>query len=69
MVYCSSGSFRLVYDGLEKTMLEPGGIMYLTLENGSLRVLDSEKDFGDAKQVELRAITVDAAFQAEAHFT
>ena len=56
-------SYTLVCDGVEKTMLEPGEILYLTLEKGLLRVLDSENDFGDAKQVELRAMTMDAFFR------
>ncbi len=63
VIYCSSGSFRLVNDGVEMTMLGPGEILYLTLEDGRLRVLDSERDFGDAKQVELRSITLDAVFR------
>jgi len=62
VVYCSSGSFSLLTDGVQKTMLEANDMLYLTLENGKLRVLDSGEDFGNAKQVELRALTSDAVF-------
>ncbi|MDX2432699.1 MAG: SpoIID/LytB domain-containing protein [Bacteroides sp.] len=63
VVYCSSGSYTLICDGVEMAMLEPGEILYLTLEEGHLRVLDSENDYGDAEQVELRAMTMDAFFR------
>ena len=62
VVYCSSGSFALVTDGSERAMLEANDMLYLTLENGRLRVLDSGEDFGDAEHVELRALTSDAVF-------
>lgn len=63
VVYCSSGSFSLVTDGVERSMLEPNEILYLTLEQGRLRVLDSERDFGYVKQMEIRATTADAFFR------
>ena len=63
VVYCSSGTYTLVIDGEERSMLQPGGILYLTLENGQIRVLDSERDFGAAKEVELQALTLDAVFR------
>ena len=63
VVYCSSGSYTLVTDGEERCILEPGEILYLTLEDGQVRVLDSERDYGAAKQVELRALTLDGVFR------
>ncbi len=63
VVYCSSGSYTLVADGEERSVLEPGEILYLTLEDGHVRVLDSERDYGAAKKVELRALTLDAVFR------
>ena len=63
VVYCSSGSFALVTDGEERSILEPGEILYLTLEDGHVRVLDSELDYGSAKLVELRALTLDGVFR------
>jgi stage II sporulation protein D len=63
VVYCSSGSFALVTDGVERSMLEPNEILYLTLEQGRLRVLDSERDFGYVKQMEIRATALDAFFR------
>lgn len=62
VVYCSSGTFALISDGEERQMMEPGDMLYLTLEEGSMKVLDSDRDFGDAEEVELRAMTVDAVF-------
>jgi stage II sporulation protein D len=63
VVYCSSGSYTLFTDGVERCMLEPNEILYLTLEQGRLRVLDSERDFGSVKQMEIRAAATDAFFR------
>lgn len=62
VVYCSSGSFALITDGDERSMLEPGDMLYLTLEEGRMKVLDADRDFGDAEEVELRALTTDGVF-------
>ncbi len=63
VVYCSNGSFTLITDGVERRMLEANEILYLTLEEGKVRVLDSDRDFGQVEQVELRAGTSDAVFR------
>ncbi len=63
VVYCSNGSFTLITDGVERRMLEANEILYLTLEEGNVRVLDSDRDFGQVEQVELRAGTSDAVFR------
>jgi len=48
VVYCSSGSFTMITDGLERCVLETNEILYLTLEEGKVRVLDSDRDFSAA---------------------
>jgi len=63
VVYCSSGSFTLVTEGVVRTSLEAGDILYLTLEGGKIKVLDSDRDFGHAVQLELKASSSDAAFR------
>ncbi|MCP4312578.1 MAG: SpoIID/LytB domain-containing protein [Bacteroidetes bacterium] len=63
VVYCSAGSFTLVCDGEERTMIEANGILYLTLEEGKVRVLDSDRDYGKVEQMELQARTSDAVFR------
>lgn len=63
VVYCSSGSFILLTDGVERRRIEANEILYLTLEDGKLRVLDSDRDFGHASTMELQAITTDAVFR------
>ncbi len=63
VVYCSSGSFTLVTDGVERNMVEANEIIYLTLEEGKLRVLDSDHDYGQAVQLELKASSSDAVFR------
>lgn len=63
VVYCSSGGFQLVTDGEERCIMEPNEIVYLTLEDGKIRVLDSDGDYGEADQVELIALTPEAVFR------
>ena len=63
VVYCSSGSFTLVTEGVVRTSLEAGDILYLTLEGGKIKVLDSDRDFGHVVQLELKASSSDAAFR------
>jgi stage II sporulation protein D len=63
VVYCSTGSFSLLVDGNERMQLEAGDILYLTLEQEGIKVLDSEHDLGHARQIELMAITPDAVFR------
>ena len=41
VVYCSAGSYTLLTDGIERCEIETNEILYLTLEEGKIRVLDS----------------------------
>lgn len=63
VAYCSAGSYTLFTDGVERCKIEINEIIYLTLEEGKIRVLDSDRDFGQAKEIELRAISSDAVFR------
>jgi stage II sporulation protein D len=63
VVYCSSGSYRLLVDGEIVSRLEVGSILYLTLEDGKVKVLDAERDFGYAQHVEMRALSVESVFR------
>ena len=63
VVYCSQGSFQLVSEGRMLSRLETGGTLYLTLEDGKIKVLDAEKDYGYFQQIELRALSLDAYYR------
>lgn len=63
VVYCSSGSYQLVVDGRVVTRMEEGAILYVTLEDEKIRVLDAERDFGLAGSVEMRALSVESVFR------
>ncbi len=65
VVYCAEGSYQLFIDDTKVTILEEGMNLYLTLEDGRVKVLDSYRDFGYATHVELRAFTTDAFFRIE----
>ena len=63
VVYCSAGSYQLVIDGNIVSRLEEGGILYLTLEEGKLKVLDADQDFGHCQQLELRGLSLESIFR------
>lgn len=63
VVYCSAGTYSLLTDNGTVATLEEGDILYLTLEEGQIRVLDAERDFGPQKQVELRSLSMNGAFR------
>jgi stage II sporulation protein D len=63
VVYISSGNYSLVSEGTARALLEAGDIIYLTLEDGRIRLLDSDRDFGYVQQAELRAVSPDASFR------
>lgn len=62
VVYCSKGSFQLISEGKILARLETGGTLYLTLEEGQIKVLDAQNDYGYTGKVELRALTLDAYY-------
>jgi stage II sporulation protein D len=63
VVYCSSGRYQLLLDGSVVSRLEEGSILYLTLEDGKVRVLDAERDFGMASRLEMQALSVESVFR------
>ena len=63
VAYCSEGSFQLWLDGQMVRRMDPGGILYLTLEEDSIRVLDAERDFGRTSRVELRGLSAGSVFR------
>jgi stage II sporulation protein D len=63
VVYCSSGSYQLVLDGSVVSRVEVGGILYLTLEDGKVKVLDAEHDFGHADRVEMTALSHESVYR------
>jgi stage II sporulation protein D len=63
VVYCSSGNYHLVAGEKILTRFGEGDILYLTLENEMLRVLDAGHDFGYFSEIELRGTTTDCVFR------
>ena len=63
VVYCSSGHYQLLLDGEVIKRMEEGDILYLNLEEGMVKVLDSERDFGLASQVELRSLSTEGVIR------
>ena len=63
VVYCSSGNYQLLLEGEVKLRLEEGDIVYLTLEEGKVKVLNAERDFGYASHVELRSLSEESVFR------
>jgi stage II sporulation protein D len=63
VVYCSSGNYQLLLEGEVRHRLQAGDILYLTLEDGKVKVLDAGQDFGFASHVELRSLTNQSVFR------
>jgi len=63
VVYCSSGYYQLLLDGEVIKRMEEGDILYLNLEEGMVKVLDSERDLGLASNVELRSLSTDGVIR------
>jgi len=63
VVYCSGGSYALLCDGEQRATLSKGEILYLSLEEKQIRVLDAHRDFGQTGLVELKALEGDAMFR------
>lgn len=63
VAYCSSGTYQLLIDGEVRLRLVEGDILYLTLEEGKVKVLDAERDFGYASHVELRSLSEESVFR------
>ncbi len=63
VVYCSAGSYRLMAEDSLITRLEEGDILYLTHEEGRIKLLDANQDFGYFHHIEMQAMTLDAVFR------
>ena len=63
VVYCSSGSYSLMSGGTVLTRMEEGDILYLTLVEGKIRVLDADSDYGIMEEIELKASIAEATFR------
>jgi stage II sporulation protein D len=63
VVYCSSGHYQLLIDGEVVLRLEGGDILYLSLEDEKIKVLDAARDFGHAGRVELRSLSAESVFR------
>jgi stage II sporulation protein D len=63
VVYCSSGNYQLLLDEVVRLRLEEGDILYLNLEDGNIKVLDAERDFGYASHLELRSLSTESVFR------
>lgn len=63
VVYCSSGNYQLLLDEVVRLRLEAGDILYLNLEDGKLKVLDAERDFGYASHLELRSLSTESVIR------
>jgi stage II sporulation protein D len=63
VVYCSSGTYNLRSE--EKVIMEfaEGDILYISLEEGNIRLLDADRDFGSVGTLELEALSKDARFR------
>jgi len=62
VVYCSAGSYTLLAGELELDVGE-GDILYFTLEDGKIRLLDAGNDFGYVESIELKAGEMQSAFR------
>jgi len=63
VVYCSAGHLSLEGDGKQLGDLGGGDIVYLTLEEGRIHLLDANRDYGLFDEVKLEAFSPDAAFR------
>lgn len=63
VVYCSKGNYQLTAGEEFLTRMDEGDILYLTFENGQVRVLDADSDFGFHAAVELKGITPETVFR------
>ena len=63
VVYCSSGNYHLMSGTEIIARLGEGDILYLTLEEEKLKVLDAERDFGYFTEIELSGTSPDCVFR------
>ena len=62
VVYCSGGSYTLLAGERELAVRE-GDILYFTLEDGKIRLLDAGNDYGFVESIEMKAIDLQSAFR------
>jgi stage II sporulation protein D len=63
VVYCSLGNYQLLLDGEVMNRLEEGDILYLTHEEGRVKVLDGERDYGYSTRIELRSLSAESVIR------
>lgn len=63
VVYCSAGNYQLLLEGEVIDRFEEGDILYLTHEDGKVKVLDGERDFGYATRIELRSLSAESVIR------
>lgn len=63
VVYCSSGAYELHGPEGSFLRLSPGDILYLSLEEGQIRVLDARRDFGLIDSLDMRALSQESTFR------
>ena len=63
VVYCSTGAYELNGPGGRILSLEPGDILYLSLEEGKIRLLDARRDFGLIDSLDLQALSQESTFR------
>ncbi len=63
VIYCSEGAFQLIADDSTISSLEEGATLYLTLEEGKIKVMDGNHDFGLVDRLEMMAFSLEAVFR------
>lgn len=63
VVYCSSGHYQLLLDGEVKLRFTEGDILYLTHEEGRVKVLDAEQDYGYCSHLMLSSLSEESVFR------
>lgn len=63
VVHCMEGSYQLLVDGAEVARMNAGGVLYLTQEKNGVKVLDASNDFGHARSIEFKALSLESSFQ------
>lgn len=61
--YCSAGSYQLILDGKLSLKLAKGDVIYMTLEDGRVKVLDAMQDYGHVNHVELLSLSTESVLR------
>lgn len=63
VIYCSQGSYRVAAGEEVLCLMDEGDILYLTFEDGQVRVLDADSDFGFFGSVRLTGVIPGSVFR------